>query len=152
MVSSTSLPRAEGAEANLPLKARSLARNAPPSITIGRKNERGMRVAAARDMRSLPLAFVTALVALAGCAPLRPIAVAPTDNSLVPVEILFNHDGCTVYRFKDQGVHHYFARCDGPALEPETITTERCGKKCVEDVMTVTVPRARPEDARVDRR
>ncbi len=103
-------------------------------------------------MRSPTLVAVATIASLAGCAPLRPIAIAPTDNVLVPVETLFNHDGCTVYRFKDQGILHYFARCDGPPLEPETITTERCGKKCVEDVMTVTLPKARPVEAIVERR
>ena len=69
------------------------------------------------------------LLALAGC-PEPPVATAPSNNENVPVDVLFTHDGCTIYRFKDI-TYHYFAKCvDGPRPAAMTITTQSCGKSC----------------------
>ena len=53
---------------------------------------------------------------------------ADSNNAKVQVEHLVDVDGCTVYRFYDEGTPHYFARC------PESTTvsnTRACGKGCV---------------------
>lgn len=52
-----------------------------------------------------------------------------STNPKIPVATLFTHDGCTVYRFNDGGLNHYFARC---GTEAETISPKRtgCGKGC----------------------
>lgn len=56
--------------------------------------------------------------------------VRPSSNSHVPVELLFETDGCRVYRFEDGGRDHYFAKCAVPA---STMSTESCGKNCTRD-------------------
>lgn len=77
-------------------------------------------------------------VALAGCVN-DPVSTAGTNNPQVPVSLLFEHDGCKVYRFTDYGRERYFANCP----QHTSITTghsQVCGKGCTryipEDVQT----------------
>jgi Domain of unknown function (DUF4884) len=42
----------------------------------------------------------------------EPIASTPSSNPDVQVDLLFTHDGCSVYRFHD-GTYHYYVRCEG---------------------------------------
>ncbi|HEY1957862.1 MAG TPA: DUF4884 domain-containing protein [Polyangiaceae bacterium] len=73
-------------------------------------------------MRTL---FLFATLACAGCiAP--PLATSATSNPSIQVDLLFEHDGCRVYRFIDGG-YHYFARCEG-AGQAATVLPDRCGK------------------------
>ncbi len=76
------------------------------------------------------------LVLLLLACPQDPISTETTNNLNVPVEVLFNHDGCTMYRFEDGGRDHYFARC------PESVTTvspQSCGKNCTRDETVTTL-------------
>jgi len=70
------------------------------------------------------LLFFVAL-ASAGCVT-PPIGTAMTNNPGIQVDLLFEHDGCRVYRFMDVG-YHYFARCDG-AGPTATVLPDKCGK------------------------
>ena len=74
-------------------------------------------------MRSL---FVLALVATTGCLA-EPIATAPTNNAGIQVDLLFEHDGCRVYRFRDVS-YHYYAKCGGGAGPNASVLPDRCGK------------------------
>lgn len=77
-----------------------------------------------------------ALVICCGCEN-DPISVQSTNNSNIAVEVLFQHDGCTVYRF-DDGNPHYYVRC--PHSESVSVMdehTESCGKNCVRTVPDV---------------
>ena len=56
------------------------------------------------------------------------------------VDRLFVHDGCAVYRFKDQGNSRYFSRCDG-AASSGTSWSESCGKGCTRQVHVPTAGR-----------
>ena len=59
----------------------------------------------------------------------RPAAIehAPTNNQQIQVEKLFDHDGCTAYRFWDYG-YKYYVRCkDGPA-KTQWQVPRMCGK------------------------
>lgn len=67
--------------------------------------------------------------ALIGCSK-TPEKVEMTTNPEIPVETLFTHDGCTVYRFVDVGRAHYFAKCP-EAVEVIGTYSESCGKGCV---------------------
>lgn len=50
-----------------------------------------------------------------------------TNNSAIPVELLFEHDGCKIYRFIDGNRHHYFGKCkDATSICHQ----EGCGKNC----------------------
>lgn len=59
----------------------------------------------------------------------------PSTNPHVPVELLFEVDGCRVYRFQDGGRDRYFAKCPASA---STMSTESCGKHCTRDVEVPT--------------
>lgn len=71
-------------------------------------------------------ALVFAVALLAGCGE-KAISINPTDNAKVPVERLFTHDGCTVYRFNDNGAK-YFVRCDAGTSRTEWTEQRLCGK------------------------
>lgn len=92
--------------------------------------------------------FTLALAALlAGCEPTPPPPPGPpntaarveTTNPAVPAVLLFEVDGCKVYRFQD-GVHYdhhevgylptyvYFTTVPGRVTVPATVKTSRSGK------------------------
>jgi hypothetical protein len=73
-------------------------------------------------MRSL---LFIAVVATTGCLT-EPLATVPTNNAGIQVDLLFEHDGCRVYRFRDIS-YHYFAKCDG-AGPNASILPDQCGK------------------------
>ena len=54
--------------------------------------------------------------------------VAPYNNKSYRVEYLFEHDGCKVYRFQDNGHYVYFTNCHGTVSSIENdsvrITTQ----------------------------
>lgn len=62
-------------------------------------------------MKRLAYLFCLSLILL-GCAS-DPISTEPTNNSQVKVELMFEHEGCKVYRFYDGGYPIYYTRCDG---------------------------------------
>jgi hypothetical protein len=88
-----------------------------------------------RHMRILPSFLV---LACAGCMT-EPIATAPTNNAQIQVDLLFEHEGCRVFRFRDIG-YHYFVKCDaaGPNASTDppqagrrdtsSILPDQCGK------------------------
>lgn len=73
------------------------------------------------------------LIFLAACA-VDPVSHGPSNNPDVPIDLLFEHEGCSVFRFLDAGHYHYFTTCSG-----EVSSVESCGKHCtrVESVQTV---------------
>jgi len=50
------------------------------------------------------------LLCLIGCTA-DPISSVKTNNKDVSVDLLFTHDGCSVYRFVDGSDYHYYAVC-----------------------------------------
>lgn len=58
-----------------------------------------------------------------------------TSNPDVPVELLFEHDQCKLYRFYDRetGRIVYYSNCQGG-----TTWTEPCGKGCTHQVQVPT--------------
>jgi hypothetical protein len=56
-----------------------------------------------------------------------------SSNAGFTVDVLFDVEGCRVYRFGDGGRVHYFARCNGGTLTTGT-RSEPCGKNCTRDV------------------
>lgn len=71
---------------------------------------------------------VFALVFLAGCYA-DPVSTAGTNNPQVPVSLLFEHDGCRVYRFTDYGRERYFANCPNHT-SMDAGYRANCGKGC----------------------
>lgn len=62
-------------------------------------------------------------MAIMGCA--KDPETTQQVNAQFKVDTLFTKDGCTVYRFFDEGRYRYFTNCRG-----ETKWSEGCGKNC----------------------
>lgn len=62
-----------------------------------------------------------------------------SSNPAVRVELLFEHDGCRVYRFFDSAQAHYFAKCGGGTASVSSPVG--CGENCTRDDLVPTVPR-----------
>jgi hypothetical protein len=74
--------------------------------------------------------LLAATLALAGCAK-DPVSTDQTNNNQFQVGLLFDVDGCTVYRFEDAGRYHYFTNCAGTVMEQQS---HQCGKtRCSHD-------------------
>lgn len=58
------------------------------------------------------LAIVIAALLLSGCNPIEPESTTKVGND-VSLQTLFVKDGCTMYRFQDNGRHIYWANCEG---------------------------------------
>lgn len=72
------------------------------------------------------------IACITGCAK-EPISSTRTDNVTITVDKLFTHEGCTVYRFHDNGRDHYYSNCAGTSTQ-----TVSCGKSCTrpEEIQT----------------
>ena len=80
-------------------------------------------------MKYLAIAFLA--LSLNACYK-DPMRTESTDNPEVPVSLLFEKDGCKVYRFYDNR-SHYFVKCENSSA---TISSQSysCGKSvCVRD-------------------
>jgi len=88
-------------------------------------------------MKRSALALVLAGLALAGCLERRPPEARANAGVAFQVDRLFTHDGCTVYRFVDEGYSRYFTRCTG-AASAGAAWRESCGKNCTRSVEVPT--------------
>lgn len=68
--------------------------------------------------------YILLLTLLTSCGGEKPVEVAKTNNPNIDVGLLFENDGCKVYRFVDNDRYHYYTNCS------ETMTTQtyQCGK------------------------
>lgn len=63
--------------------------------------------------------FLPAVVLLlaSGCATGIPLQTKESENNKTyDVDYLFEHGGCKVYRFHDQGNYVYFTNCNGETI------------------------------------
>ena len=74
--------------------------------------------------------LISLFIFVSGCSE-SPVSVSETTNSKVSVDTLFEHNGCTVYRFYDAGRLHYYSVCRS-SYESEVISSYKvsCGKSC----------------------
>lgn len=77
------------------------------------------------------LALSLSVLLLSACSGKAENTVQST-NGKFQVEHLFDADGCTVYRFLDEGRFHYFSKCQGAISQ--TNRQESCGKSCTCEV------------------
>lgn len=77
------------------------------------------------------IAFAAVALALSGCAR-DPVETSRTDNPQINVEKLFEHEGCSVYRFMDNGSYVYYSNCQGS-------TQSRVGKNGANRVSTTRI-------------
>lgn len=77
-------------------------------------------------MKLSAIIVVITLLAVTGCNK-TPIQMSRTQNPDINVDLLFEHDGCKVYRFGDGGRSRYFSKCSNKS---SVSWTETCGKNC----------------------
>jgi len=57
--------------------------------------------------------FIIVTFNMISCMIQEPISVAaPENNKTYEIEYLFEHDGCKMYRFMDNGTYIYFSNCN----------------------------------------
>jgi len=72
-----------------------------------------------------PLILVSVIACLFSCVSQRSISkLAPSNNATYKVEYLFEHDGCKVYRFWDNGHFVYFTNCSNIITSVENDSTQ----------------------------
>ena len=65
------------------------------------------------------------IMLLGGCDIHKPLSTgAAQNNETYVVEYLFEHDGCKVYRFRDDGNYVYFTNCSGKVTSMENDSTK----------------------------
>jgi hypothetical protein len=58
--------------------------------------------------------FFSIVILMQACVVEQPLSVNRADNNRTyTVEYLFEHDGCKLYRFRDNGNYVYFSNCNG---------------------------------------
>ncbi len=77
------------------------------------------------------------LVVTTVCCLNDPVSTQPTNNAHVPVSLLFEHDGCKVFRFTDGQYARYFAL--GTCGDASVSHVESCGKNCSRPVEVPSV-------------
>jgi hypothetical protein len=72
----------------------------------------------------------------------QPIMTEKTKNGY-EITKLFEHEGCEMFKFNDEGYARYFAKCG----KAKSITTEHsvsCGKGCTRRVIETTLQNDTP--------
>jgi len=75
------------------------------------------------------LLLAAAVLMISGCDQKVPESRASAGPGGYEISTLFNHQGCTVYRFEDSLKTVYFTNCSGAAHYQES-----CGKGCTRNV------------------
>lgn len=73
-------------------------------------------------MSRIRLLLISSIAILLSGCPGKGEPVTPSEShDDYDVEKLFIVDGCTVYRFHDNGYRHYFTTCDGATQHKHTV-------------------------------
>lgn len=83
-------------------------------------------------MKNIITIFIgTSLLMLTACFEAKPVSTSSTNNPEVNLALLFEHDGCKIFRFEDDGRYHYYTVCR-EAKDTNTTSSwnEPCGKNC----------------------
>ncbi len=81
-------------------------------------------------MRTL---LALSLLAMLGCDA-KPVSTTSTNNQEIKVDMLFTHQGITVFRFNDGGHNVYFTKQG----DIHSVYSESCGKNCIKEVRIMT--------------
>ena len=69
--------------------------------------------------------LIIVFIIICSCAVQVPISTTPPNNNKsYQVEYLFEHDGCKVYRFRDDGHYVYFTNCKSDVTSIENDSTQ----------------------------
>lgn len=82
-------------------------------------------------MRPYLLPLLLLVILLVACGRREGIEQVRTNNQVIEVELLFEHEGCKIYRFYD-GRYGYYTKCG----DLNWSHTESCGKNCNKTVET----------------
>lgn len=69
-----------------------------------------------------------------------------TNGQSVGLSLLFEHDGCRMWRFVDDNRYRYFANCSASS-SVSSAWSENCGKGCVRQVEDDTGTTYKPASA-----
>lgn len=72
-------------------------------------------------------AILVAALLLTACYK-DPVSSSSTNNPSVTVALLFEHEGCRVYRFSDAGRAHYYVKCSNSCAVREGRYTDDDGR------------------------
>ncbi len=84
---------------------------------------KGKKMTRPNQTHKLTVCFLVLTAILTGCDK-HPLSTSQTGNSEIQVDKLFEHDGCSVYRFEDAGHNVYYTDCTSTAW------SQNCGKNC----------------------
>lgn len=74
--------------------------------------------------------IILTLALFSACNTVKPTRVIQSNNPSANVVELFTADGCTIYRFEDDG-SHYFAHCRAGGISLETSRMRMQGKAMI---------------------
>jgi hypothetical protein len=95
-------------------------------------------------MRSRILLLPVLAVAATGCLA-QALKVTPTENPEIKAELLFTHEGCRIFRFRDGNLPVYYADCSGGKAPSASVSWRRaCGKNCSRPVLVTTAENPQP--------
>lgn len=87
--------------------------------------------------RIYPILILIAVILTSCFQGMTPQKVLTASNQAAKVELLFEVDGCKVYRFFDGGIARYFTKCES-CNSSSVGWSESCGKNCVRTVENQT--------------
>lgn len=80
-------------------------------------------------MKIIQFSTLCFLLLFTHCIIERPLTTKKSENNpTYTVEYLFEHDGCKVYRFRDDGHYVYFTSCKG---ETTSVISDSTGTKYI---------------------
>lgn len=69
--------------------------------------------------------IISILIGTNACYVQQPLAVTPSNNNKTyTIDYLFEHDGCKLYRFYDNGHYVYFSNCNNSVISAEKDSTQ----------------------------
>lgn len=77
-----------------------------------------------RTVIKISLLVITVMGVYSCTTPMPLVSGKADNNKTYPVEYLFEHDGCKVYRFQDQGNWVYFTNCKGDVTSIKNDSTQ----------------------------
>ena len=78
-----------------------------------------------KTMKQLLFFAIISAIILTSCSVNEPLVRAKAqNNNTYQIDYLFEHDGCKVYRFQDDGRYIYFTNCTGDVTVAKNDSTE----------------------------
>lgn len=85
-------------------------------------------------MKKIALILILFII---GCDQKEAVQTSITNNPQMKVDLLFENDGCKVYRFEDNNRNHYYANC-APGIFGTTKESFGKTSRLVDDTVQTT--------------